>query len=383
MAQHLKISKAKARLLLDHPFFATLLIRTQVIITDAVPTAATDGKCYYYNPQLLEDSTVKEIMSDLVHEACHDSFLHSIRLGDRNPEIANYAMDYAINPILEECGFQPPKGGWLCDPKYKGWYWERIYDDLRRNPPKGGAQGKGPAGPEQPGTGPGGQSIRLYGDVLPAKASTPAEQAQAEQAAKQKIASAANMARMAGKMPGSLAAMLDGLLESRVPWTDVLRDKMLKVVKSRESWTRRNRRFKGIYMPTRHERKMGPMIFSTDTSGSMWGKGQDLEKVCSEMAHCANQTRPESIRVIWADSRVSSEQLFESYDEFSHAALKPTGGGGTDMRVPLKHAEQYDPQVVVLMTDGYTPWPTSEPPFPLIVLCTTDQAVPWGEVIRI
>lgn len=384
MAQpHPKISKAKARLLLAHPFFATLLVRTQVIVTDAVMTAATDGKNHYYNPQLLEDSTVEEVMSDLVHEACHDSFLHSVRKGDRNPEIANYAMDYAINIVLEDCGFKAPKGGWLVDQKYKGWYWERIYDDLRRNPPKSGAQGRGPAGPGMPGQGPNGESIRLYGDVLPSPAATPAEKAQAEQAAKQKIASAANMARMAGKMPASLAALLDGLLESRVPWTDVLRDKMLKVVKSREAWVRRNRRFKHIYLPTRHERKMGPIVFVPDTSGSMWGKGGDLDKVCSEMAHCATQTRPENIRVIWADARVSSEQVFESYEEFSFQALKPTGGGGTDMRVPLKHAEQYDPQVVVLMTDGYTPWPADEPPFPLIVLCTTDVTVPWGEVIRI
>lgn len=378
-----KISKAKARLLMEHPFFATLLVRTQVIITDAVQTAATDGVRHYYNPTLLEQSTVEEVMSDLAHEACHDSFLHSVRLGDRNPVIANYAMDYAINPVLEASGFRAPKGGWLINEKYKGWYWERIYDDLRRNPPQGGAQGKGPQGPGMPGQGPNGESIRLFGDVMPSPAKTPEEKAVAEQQAKQKVATAANMARMAGKMPADLAALIDGLLESRVPWTEVLRDKMLKVVKSRESWVRRNRRFKGIYMPTRHERKMGPIVFVPDTSGSMWGKGGDLDKVCSELAHCATQTRPESIRVIWADARVSSEQVFESYEEFSFQALKPTGGGGTDMRVPLKHAEQYDPQVVVLMTDGETPWPDHEPPYPLIVLCTTDARVPWGDVIRI
>ena len=381
-----KISKAKARLLMEHPFFATLLVRTQVIITDEVQTAATDGTRHYYNPTLLEQSTVEEVMADLAHESCHDAFLHSVRIGDRNPEIANYAMDYAINPVLEAAGFRAPKGGWLINEKYKGWYWERIYDDLRRNPPppqQGGAQGKAGDGPGKPGQGPGGQSIRLYGDVLPSPGKTPAEIAQAEQNAKIRVATAANMARMAGKMPADLAALLDGLLESRVPWTDVLRDKMLKVIKSREAWVRRNRRFKNIYLPTRHEKKMGPIVFSTDTSGSMWGKGGDLDKVCSEMAHCANQTRPSSIRVIWGDTRVSSEQVFESYDEFDFKALKPTGGGGTDMRVILNHAEQYEPQVVVLMTDGYTPWPDHEPPYPLIVLCTTDVEVPWGEVIRI
>ena len=63
--------------------------------------------------------------------------------------------------------------------------------------------------------------------------------------------------------------------------------------------------------------------------------------------------------------------------------LEPKGGGGTDMRVPLKYAEQFDPKVVVLFTDGYTPWPKEEPPYPLIVCCTTNVEVPVGQVIRI
>ncbi len=188
------------------------------------------------------------------------------------------------------------------------------------------------------------------------------------------------MARMAGKLTGELARMVDDMLQTKVSWTDVLRDFMLKVVKSRDSWVRRNRRFTKIYLPTRHDRRMGPIVFIPDTSGSMWG--DDMEKICSEMAHCASQTQPESIRVLWADTAVKGEQLFEVSD-FEYSKLEPKGGGGTDMRVPLKYVEQYDPQVVVLMTDGYTPWPDVEPPFPLIVICTTDVACPIGEVIRI
>ena len=418
-----KISKAKARLLMDHPFFATLLIRTQVIITDNahgqhVETAATDGTNIYFNPTLLEQSTVDEVMSDLAHEVCHDSFMHSIRLGQRNPKLANIAMDLAINPILENQGFKPPKGGWLCEAKYKGWNWERIYDDLRRMQqaqpqPK---PGQGKPGPGQPGqSGPPSQGqgqpqpsqtgqfgaprkatleeivasisdgtkpdgMRLGYDVIQGPAKSPAEQAQAEQRAKQKIAAAATMAKMAGKLTGDLARMVGDLLANKVHWTAVLRDKMMKVVKSRDSWVRRNKRFTKIWLPTRHERKMGPIIFIPDTSGSMWG--DDMEKICSEMSHCADQTKPEHIRVVWADTSVKGEQVFEA-SEFSFKALKPKGGGGTDMTKPLKYVEKYEPQVVVLMTDGYTPWPKGEPPFPLIVICTTDVEVPVGEVIRI
>lgn len=376
------LSKAKGRLVLQHPFFATLLLRTEIVITEdpAIPLAATDGDHMYFNKAFLDTLSVEDLMCVMCHEVGHDSLLHSIRLEQRNPEIWNMACDHAINLMLIDQGFRCPAsvpGGWLADPKYKGMSADRIYDDLRRNPPPpsgGGGSGK-------PGSGPGGSGRDwLHGDVLPNKAASPAEQAAAEVRAKQRVASAANMARMAGKLHGELLRMVDECLEAKVNWTDVLRDYMLKVTKSRESWNRRNRRFNTVFLPTRHERKMGPIVFIPDTSGSMWG--DDMEKICSEMAHCASQTQPENIRVIWADTRVAGEQVFDPV-EFAFDKLEPKGGGSTDMRVPLKYAEQYDPQVVVLMTDGYTPWPDGEPPFPLIVICTTNVDCPIGEVIQI
>ena len=376
---HSKISKAKARLMLNHPFFASLLVRTEVVITTDVPLAATDGSRMYFNPDFLDKCSVEDTMTVMCHEAGgHDALLHSLRLGSRNHDLWNQACDHAVNLMLIDQGMSCPKvleGGWLADPKYKGWSADRIYDDLKRNPPpKGGGQGGGKPGDGTPRDG-------MHGDVLPSKtAADPVEHAKAVQRARQCVASAATAARLAGRLTGELARMVDEALKAKVLWTDVLRDYMLKVVKARDSWTRRNRRYSDVYLPTRHERKMGPIVFIPDTSGSMMG--DDMEKICSEMSHCAAQTQSESIRVLWADTTVKGEQVFTP-DEFEYSALKPMGGGGTDMRVALSYAEKYDPQVVVLLTDGFTPWPDKEPPYPLIVIMTTDQSSPVGEVIRI
>lgn len=423
-----KISKAKARLLMDHPFFATLLLRTQVVVTDAIPLAATDGDHIYYNPDFLEICTVEDVMCVLAHEVGHDSLLHSIRLGARNADVWNQACDHAINLMLIDQGFKCPKsvpGGWLADPKFKGMSADRIYDELRREQQSQPKSGQGKPGKGQPGQGdpsqgnqpgdqqgddpsdgsgkpqPGKGGNRpsdqnasggkpgpkqegrdwLHGDVLPTKAADPAQQAAAEQRAKQRVAAAANMARMAGKLKGELARMVDDMLEAKVHWTEVLREHMTEVVRSRDNWARRNRRYSSIYLPSRRERKMGPIIFIPDTSGSMMG--DDMEKICSEIAHCSMQTQPEHIRVVWADAAVQGEQVFDP-NTFSYKALDPKGGGGTDMRVPLKHVEKYQPQVVVLMTDGYTPWPSNPCPFPVICICTTEKKCPeWMQVIRV
>lgn len=377
-----KISKAKARLLMNHPFFATLLLRTPVLVQETsnhghpVELAATDGEYIYYNPEFLEKCTVDDVMTVLAHEIGHDSLLHSLRREARNPDQWNQAGDHAINLMLEDQGFKCPKsvpGGWLADQQYKSWSADRIYDDIRRKDDSSGGGGSG-------GKGKGGKKDWLHGDVLPNPAKTPEEQAQATQQAKQRVAAAANMARMAGKLNGELERVVNDVLDAKVHWTDVLRDFMTKIVKARDSWSRRNRRLNKVYLPTRRSVEMGPIVFIPDTSGSMWG--DDMEKICSEMSHCAQQTRPENIRVVWADTRVAGEQVFDPV-EFAFSKLVPAGGGGTDMRVPLKYVERYNPQVVVLMTDGHTPWPDREPPFPLIVICTTGQKCPVGQVIRI
>lgn len=385
-----KISKAKARLLLEHPFFATLLLRTKVKVADTsdhgcpVLTAATDGQAIYINPDMYEKSTVDQLMSDLAHEVGHDSLLHSLRLGTRQQQLFNIAADHTINIMLEDQGFKVPPGGWLADKQYKGWSADKIYDDLRRKQkedPKGGGSsspGAGKSGGQgnQPGSG-----QHLPGDVLPAPKMAAAEQAKAEQKAKQRVAAAATAARLAGKLTGDLARMVDEMLDPKVHWTDVLREYMTRIVKARDNWSRRNRRFAQFYLPTRRSQQMGPIVFIPDTSGSMMG--DDMERICSEMAHCAQQTQPENIRVIWTDAAVKGEQVF-SPGEFAFSRLEPKGGGGTDMRVGLKYAEQYDPQIVVLLTDCYTPWPDVPCPFPVICISTTPHGSPdWMERIEI
>jgi len=67
--------------------------------------------------------------------------------------------------------------------------------------------------------------------------------------------------------------------------------------------------------------------------------------------------------------------------------VKITGGGGTDMGVGLGRAIEDRPDVVVVFTDGYTPWPAEAPPFKTIVVLTTScsadpKSVPrWATTI--
>jgi predicted metal-dependent peptidase len=371
---------------MEQPFFATLLLKTPVVITEDIPLAATDMKNIYFNPNFLDTLDIGGVMTVCAHEVGHNALLHSARKEGRNHELWNMAGDHAINLMLIDQGFSCPSsvgGGWLADPKYKGWSAERIYDDLRQEQQaqqKKPGKGKGGKGSGDPGSGEGGKRDWLHGDLLPTPSQNAAEEAETVRRMKQNVAQAANAARLAGKLKGDLAQLVDEFLNPKVPWSDLLRDYLMRVVKDDESWSRRSRRFGHVYLPARHSERMGPIVIIGDSSGSIWCSPDELKTFATEIQSVADMVQPEHIRLIWADTEVASEEVFEQGQPLK---FEVKGGGGTDMRVPLKHVEQYNPEVVILLTDGYSPFDPIDPPYPLIVCCSTEAPIPVGQVIRI
>jgi predicted metal-dependent peptidase len=376
MVEMTRMSKARAKMLIKHPFFATLLVSTPWEMTEAVETAATDMEKLYFNPNFMEKLTDDEILFVLAHEVMHMALEHGLRKQARNHMLWNIAADYCLNLVLKDSGFDIWKEA-LCDDVYKGMSADQVYDKLQQQcQKKGGGQGQG-----KPGFGdPGGQHHSpMLGDIKePEGAGDPAHEAKVKRGIQQKVAAAANVARMAGKFGGELERLVGEILDPKVPWSHVLRDFMTRVTKDDEQWSRRNRRFQSVYLPARHSEKMGEIVLIGDTSGSIGN--DELCKYMAEAGAIAEDVHPERIRILWADTRVAGEQVFE---EGMPIDPKPKGGGGTDMRVAISAAEKYSPEVVVLFTDCYTPWPEVEPDFPLIVCSTTDQESPVGLNIRI
>lgn len=372
-----KMQKAKAKMLLSQVFFATLVMATPMVVDTTLPTAATDMLTIIYNPAFIEELTLPQVMFVLAHEVLHIVFKHGLRRGNRNPRLWNIACDYAINLILHESGFEVLQGC-LFDPRFKGMSAEQIYEILQKEMEKENkrrkANGEGKADPDEMH-----KDMSGMGEDVREPANIDAEaRAKAEQRIQQNVAQAANMARMAGKMPGGIARLVDEILNPSVPWQDLLRDYMTRVSRDDESWLRRNRRFADVYLPSRYSTRMGEIIIIGDTSGSI--TNDELKRLAGEISSIAEAVNPERIRVVWADTQVAGEQVFDAGEPIK---AEPMGGGGTDMRVPLTHIEQYNPEIAVLVTDGYTPWPQVEPNYPLIVVCTTKADVPVGQVVRI
>lgn len=359
-----RMQKLRAKMMIQHPFFAAMLVRMPMVERTDIPTAATDMESIFINPAFIDSLPDDDVATFVIaHELSHRMFLHGIRLNERNHDRWNRACDYAINWMLKESKFTIWEHA-LLDEQYADMSADQIYRLLEE-------QGEGKSA--------GGDAGGMIGDILaPPGGLSPEQEAKIRRKVQQSVAQAAQVARMAGKVPGGLQRFIDDILDPKVPWQTVLREYMTRVSHDTETWSRRNRRFEDVFLPTRYSYRMGGVVIINDTSGSIGGS--ELVQFNTEGYTIIEDMRPEWVRILWADTQVASEQLFEDGDPFTP---KAAGGGGTDMRVPLKHAEQYQPEVCILFTDGYTPWPEGDPPYPLIVCCTTNADVPVGQVIRI
>lgn len=408
--------ETRARASVSHAFWAALMYAMKLEETDAIPTAATDcATVVLYNPKFIQSLDKDVTLFVYAHELSHIANLHGVRRGHRNPVGWNIACDHAINLFLKACGLKVWDKAYQ-DARFAGMSPEAIYEILKQEaqerqkkrdrqkagggqgqPSPGGQGGGGPDGDDAGQPAPDGQdggSDEPIVDGLPGSAfmeggpdgvgpdmrperMTPQQERDAAEAVRGAVARAATVARMAGRLPGELERFVNGVLNPPLPWFDILREFAIELAQDTEDWSRPNRRFTDVILPTVRGVRLGEMAVIVDTSGSC--TSAELAQAGHEITVCAEQVRPSRVRVAYCDTRIAREDVFEDGEEVT---LKYAGGGGTDMRVALAWAERHDPCVVVLFTDGYTPWPQVEPSYPLIVCCTTDVAVPFGTVVR-
>jgi predicted metal-dependent peptidase len=363
-------------------FFASALLQTRYVIDETCDTAWTDMVVIGYNPSFIEKLSVAVAKFVILHELLHILLKHGLRRGSRDPAEWNICCDYAINVILRDMGVAIWEHA-LIDERYRGMSAEQIYAarQQERSKSRGKSQGKSLGqgnGQSQPQPGDQGG---LGGDLRQVAAVTPEQVAAIEHEISKTVARATTIAKQYGVMPGALEAIVGATYEDPVPWEQVLIDYMSAVVKQRENWSRRNRRYSDVILPSCWSNGMDELTIVADSSGSMFSKPV-FERVAVAVNHIVTIIKPMTVRVIWSDDKDC--QNIDVFEDGAEVILHPKGGGGTDMRKPLVYAEQYRPEVVLLLTDGYTPWPDVATPFPLIVGCTTDAPCPdWAGVVRI
>ena len=109
MKQLNNLEKAKVRLSMMEPFFATILMKYPLRESKLVPIAAVTPKGeILYNPEGIKDYSVDQLVFILCHEVLHVVYMHALRRGNRNHFLYNIATDAVINETLIAAGVDKP-----------------------------------------------------------------------------------------------------------------------------------------------------------------------------------------------------------------------------------------------------------------------------------
>lgn len=354
------MDKARTQLVVNHAFFASIALKRPMKADNSVKTACINARGHIrYNPEWVADLTVQQCVFLIAHECMHWMMDNFARMGSRHPKKWNWATDACNNETLIKANIGEFINGGVRYPGADNMSAEEVYQ-YAPDMDDGSGDGDGIGGVGE--------------DMDPSEGELSPEEAREVQAQmKLDVAQAAQAARSMGQMPAAMEKFVDDLLQPSTPWYTILERFMDRLVKSDYSWTRPNRRMMplGLYLPSISGHGMGELAVIRDTSGSV----SNAEQQCfaSHLNTILESCQPTAIHVIDVDADVSEVQTIELSDLPFNPPVR--GGGGTDMRVGVEYVETNLPDVscVVLLTDGYTPWPDSVD-VPMIVASTGADA---------
>jgi len=396
MKQERKLKAIKIALMRSEQFglLRGVAMYGDTFLTTDIPTAMTNGKDCWYNPDFLFNTIAngdKGIAFVMVHEWMHKAAMHLLvyqALARINPMVTNMATDYWNNdriiladpknlltemPVTAE---GKPIG--LHDLKYRDWMVKSIFNDLlekqKEDSGDGGDDGDDGGGGEEPNdndkeqettegepkngapkTGDGGFDEH---DWEGAKKLSKKEAEKVKKDITDAIRQGLHAAKRVGTGGLTDALGLEELVTPKVNWVDALRMFMNSTCrkKERSTWRRPNRRYlhQDIVMPTLEGNSIKEVVFARDASGSMFFDNA-VTKVTSEMVSIVNSLSIDKIHLIDWDGAVEYRGVFNA-DQFKNApAIKNViGGGGTDPTCVIDYMKEHSikPDCVVMLTDG-------------------------------
>lgn len=193
-----------------------------------------------------------------------------------------------------------------------------------------------------------------------------------------------------GNVPGHWARWAEEKLRPKVDWRRELaaavRHAVADVAGAADYSYRRPSRRQGqvgngkVLLPALR-RPIPSVAVVVDTSGSI--DDTMLSQALAEISGILKGLgQREGVHVLAVDSQVHTCQRV-----FRPEQVKVAGGGGTDMGAGLYAASKLRPlpQVCVVITDGYTPWPDTAPRGMKVVIALTGdgKAPDWAKTVRI
>ena len=363
-----KLVAARIKMLFNQPFFGNIACRLKIVdITDDgwCPTAATDGRHFFYNRNFVNSLNTQQVVFLVGHEIGHCIYEHFLRVGDRDKKYWNMAGDYKINGMLvrEKIGEIIDQVDLCYDPKYNTdeWYTENVYDDLesQQAPVKMtldvhlDVEGEGEDGkPCNSGGGDDKEDGEGKGKGKKPTISKDDAKAISDELKNAVIQAAQSVG--AGNVPAEIQRIVGQLTEPKMDWRQFIRVTLESNLSSDFTFMKPNRKsqFNNVVLPSMMRDEKIDICISIDASGSI---GQvDATDFLSEVKGIMDQFGSYRIRIWSFDTAVYAYDEFTDDDGRSIEEYKLVGGGGTDFMCNWHYMEENDivPDQLIMFTDG-------------------------------
>ena len=364
------------------PYYAAGLFALMPVAAPGLGTFAVDKSWrLYMDPAMLVDGwTAREAGAVLLHELGHLLRVHADRAAmlpqPYSHDAWNLAGDAEINDDLLDAGVALPEG--VVTPQALGCnahdcaevYYEKLVADKQADPnnsngDSGSGDGSGD-GQGEPGCGSGAGAGAVPGE-LPAAQEVDGHAGVDDATGgliRRRIAEAVREAVSSGRgsVPAGVRRWAEGVLAPAVvPWNRLLRSIVRRAIadaagRVQFTYSKPSRRSgNGLIFPSMRGPRLRVSLV-VDTSGSM--SAGDLSAALSEVKGVlkAAGIAGDRVNVLTCDAETGAAQRIGRVED-----VVLTGGGGTDMRVGISAAEDArpEPHVVVVLSDGDTPWPTT------------------------
>lgn len=382
------------------PYFGTVIWGLRPVAVPGCGTfSVTDDGQFVYDPDV--PWTFEEQVGVFIHELHHVVLRHAERSGNRDRKMWNIATDIEINNSLRRGGVVLPKGALMPEqfglPENQAA--EIYYAAIQAMVPD-----RQPKFPDthQPGTGRCGSVAGQREEFEPepdGNANQAGHNTGGQQQGKTEVEIQAMRKRVAeevlkdiGNAPQNLVDWARSMISPTIPWQSMLRAAVKRAINNVAggatdyTYSRTNDRTldPDLILPTLITKKPEVCVI-VDTSGSI--SRQELDEAISEVAGVL-RAHANRMTVMAVDHEVHEVHTVAVGTNIE--TLKFSGGGGTNLVLGFDHAMKSvrpKPNIIIVFTDAYTPWPKRKPDAEVVVCLTRagdENRVPkWARSLRV
>jgi len=385
-----KVSQAKAKLLVDYPYFGTLASRLELTKNDNIQAYLSDGVRFEYNDEYLLDLSQDELAFALSNGAMHAALAYENRQNGRMSWLWQLATDHAINTMLVANGLESPMEV-IVESRFEGMYAEEIYailkDEIQNEEFDDDASNE--SGFNEENKKKQEQLRNAEGDHDPDKKREQMEvenqekktQIAAEEMFEQFANDALEKMNEQGDLPLDIERFFTVIDSSKVDWRQELYQAIDRHYYDNYRMMPPSKKllYTGIYLPSLYSDTLRLSI-AIDSSGSV--DESLLSIFMSEVASILIHFPSYIIDLIVCDAKIQNYRQIVSGEALE---IEVKGGGGTDFRPVFEmiEVELTQPSLLLYFSDTKGSFPAIEPNYEVLWIASQKLDVPFGMLLTI